>query len=110
MHNPMQNNEKPQGKLDQALAALRAEQPEPGAIEAASERVRERLSQESHNRIMSSQAGLNNGCGNVRMLLPQYRAGQLSASKALLVKDHLYECVSCRKEEIGRAHVWTPVT
>ncbi len=38
------------------------------------------------------------GCGDVRTLLVQYQAGQLSPARALLVQDHLHECPACRKE------------
>src|SRR5262249_38417948 len=37
-------------------------------------------------------------CADVRELTSQYRAGQLSPARALLVESHLHDCVACRRE------------
>src|SRR5262245_61332696 len=89
-----------QASLDQAVAALRAEQPESDAVRVAGERVWQRLSEDS-----AGSAALNSirGCDDVRSLLSQYRSGRLSGAQNLLVESHLHECVACRHEaETGK--------
>jgi hypothetical protein len=36
-------------------------------------------------------------CTDFQSLIPDFKAGRLPESRALLVKDHLHECVACRK-------------
>src|SRR5438270_4276553 len=93
MKHPSQN---PKEKLDQALASVRAEQPDSQTMSAAAERVWQRVSQElsAPNRQVES----IRGCEDVRALLLQYRAGQLTPARALLVESHLHDCVACRRE------------
>src|SRR5258707_215671 len=87
--------------LEQALTALRAEQPEAETIQAASERVWQRLQEAST--AQSPQLNSIRGCDDVRSLLPQYREGQLSVARVMLVEAHLHECVACRREaETGK--------
>lgn len=82
--------------LKQAVAALRAEKPEAETIEAASEKVWQRLTESAAS--AGTAVDSIHGCHDVRLLLPQYRGGQLSPAKALLVNAHLHECVACRRE------------
>src|SRR5215470_623260 len=82
--------------LKQAVAALRAEKPEAETIEAASEKVWQRLTESAA--LAGTAVDSIHGCHDVRLLLPQYRGGQLSPAKALLVNAHLHECVACRRE------------
>lgn len=91
---------KPKEILEQAVAAMRAEAPEPQVMEAAGERVWQRLNEDQ---ATVGDFGAIAGCNDVLRLLVQYRSGQLSAARALLVEAHLHECVACRKEaESGR--------
>jgi predicted anti-sigma-YlaC factor YlaD len=83
--------------LDEAVTALRAEQPPAEAMTAAGERVWQRLSQENTAKIVVQQGSIR-GCEGVRQLLPQYRAGTLAAARATLVEAHLHECPACRRE------------
>ena len=85
-----------QASLEHAVRALRGEQPEAEAIQAAGERVWQRLRQERE----TAQLTVNSirGCDDVKTLLPQYRLGQLAPPRALLVEAHLHECVDCRGE------------
>src|SRR6266567_3427842 len=88
--------------LDQAIAALRADQPKTETIHAASERVWQRVSQEVSSATAEGVDSLR-GCDDGRTLLLQYRGGQLTPARALLVEAHLHECVACRREaETGK--------
>src|SRR5262249_27596951 len=91
----MKHNDKDvQAHLDDAITEIKEQQPEAGTIRAASERVWKNLRQEiaAEPRVATS----IRGCDDVRSLLPQYRSGQLSPARALLVEAHLHECVACR--------------
>ena len=92
----MKHNEKNvQANLEQAVTGMREQQPEAGTIRAASERVWKNLHDEiaAEPRVATSISG----CEDVRSLLPQYRDGQLSPARALLVEAHVHECVACRR-------------
>jgi hypothetical protein len=73
--------------LEQAIAGIRDEPVDPAVIEAAASRVRERLAQ--HATLRS--------CEDFQALMPDYRAGNLSPARALLLQDHTHECVACYK-------------
>ena len=73
--------------LEQAIAEIRGEAPDPALIEAAAGRVRQRLAQ--HATLHT--------CADFQALIPDYRAGTLSPARALLLKDHTHECVACYK-------------
>lgn len=104
-----ENNSKKE--LERAITAMR-EEPDQQVMQAAGQRVWQRLSEEAQAGMQPSMAGSIRGCGDIRSLLVQYRAGNLAAAKALLVADHLRECVACRKEfeQEDRSTVlpWTP--
>src|SRR6476619_3665053 len=88
--------------LDHALSAMRAEQPDHPTMNAAGERVWQRVSQEAAFPSTAQVVSIR-GCEDVRSLLPQYRNGTLAPARALLVESHLHECVSCRREaETGK--------
>jgi FecR protein/Putative zinc-finger len=89
------NFQDPKERLEQAMAALRAEQPDRETMNAAGERVWQRVSQEIAAAPLRQIETIRN-CADVLELLPQYRAGQLTAARALLVESHLHDCVSCR--------------
>ncbi len=74
-------------RLEQAIADIREEDIDPAVIEAAASRVRERLAQ--HATLRS--------CEDFQALMPDYRAGNLSPARALLLQDHTHECVACYK-------------
>src|ERR1019366_1471223 len=73
--------------LEQAIAEIRGEAIDPAVIEAAAGRVQARLAQ--HHTLHT--------CADFQALIPDYRAGKLSAARALLLKDHTHECVACYK-------------
>jgi ferric-dicitrate binding protein FerR (iron transport regulator) len=89
-------------RLDHALTAMRAEQPDNETMNAAGERVWQRVSQVA-SFASTAQVESIRGCEDVRTLLPQFRNGQLIPARALLVESHLHECVACRREaETGK--------
>lgn len=93
----MRYQENPKEKLEQAVTALRQERTDAETMQRASDRVWQRLSTELQNGDAPQLESIR-GCGDVRSLLVQYHAGNLSPARALLVRDHLQECPGCRKE------------
>ncbi len=84
--------------LERAIAEIREETVAQDVIDAAAARVWERISAPT----AASAAGFIRGCEDFRALMPDYRAGLLNAARTLLLKDHLNECVECRKEYGGK--------
>ena len=85
-------------QLEQAMQEIRNQSPDDAVVEAAATRVWARLAEAaSHEPIR--------GCAGFQAMLPDYRAGRLSEARATLVKDHLHECVACRKVYEGRVAV-----
>src|SRR6266853_694172 len=87
----------PNEQLDQALSAMRAEQPASDVMSSAGERVWQLVSQEASLPIGAPVESIR-GCDDIRKLLPDYRSGQLVPARALLVESHLHDCVACRRE------------
>ncbi|MGZ4897701.1 MAG: hypothetical protein ACXVJ0_14660, partial [Candidatus Angelobacter sp.] len=73
----------PGEQLDHALTAMRAEQPDNETMNAAGDRVWQRVSQEASFASPAQIVSIR-GCEDVRTLLPQYRSGQLAPARALL--------------------------
>jgi hypothetical protein len=80
--------------LEQAVAEIRNDAVDPAVVEAAAARVWARL---AHQQIRS--------CSDFQALIPDYRAGKLAPARALLLEDHLHECVACRRVFEGRVTV-----
>jgi hypothetical protein len=78
-------------RLDRELEAIRQEPVADEMIRGAAARVLRHL-----------QEGAIRGCADFQALVADYRAGRLSPARALLVRDHLHECVKCRKAAEGR--------
>lgn len=90
-------DERDRAALDRAVAAIR-EEPLPESAETAGHRVWARLSQEmAATEPTGGPHGRIEGCGGFQALLPAYRRGELPEARALLVRDHVQECVACRK-------------
>jgi ferric-dicitrate binding protein FerR (iron transport regulator) len=81
-------------KLDEAVAAVRDEQPPAGAADAAAARAWTRVAQEAG--IQEAAVESIRGCADVQALFPALRQSALPPARALLVEDHLRECASCR--------------
>ena len=88
-------------ELEKAMPEIRDDSPDPAVVEAAAARVWARLAEaaasSSHEHIR--------GCADFQAMLPDYRAGRLLEARATLLKDHLHECVACRKVYEGRVAV-----
>jgi len=84
--------------LDQAIAEIRDSTLDAGAERAAGDQVWKQLSAAVRERAEEQGAGRSiRDCSGFQTLIPAYVAGALSDTKALLVKDHVGECISCRR-------------
>jgi hypothetical protein len=91
--------------LDSAVETMRNDIPAQKHVQEAGARVWSRLQSVD----IATDVEQIRGCADVRRLLPGFLAGQLSASRSLLVDDHLRECHDCREvAHSGSAHqvVW----
>ncbi|HUG53268.1 MAG TPA: FecR domain-containing protein, partial [Vicinamibacteria bacterium] len=79
--------------LDDAVAAVREDAPAAGVAEEAASRVFERI---APRMAAAGATATIEGCADVRALLPAHRRQELGSARALLVDDHLRECVACR--------------
>ena len=85
--------------LEQAMNEIRGDSADPAVIEAAAARVWARLAAET---AQHKPAEHIRGCADFQALIPEYRAHRLPEARATLLKDHLHECVACRKVYEGR--------
>lgn len=88
--------------LLQAISELREEQPDEKALSASAERVWQRLQAGEGDALTTSTAQPIRGCADIRDSLPALRKKELAPARALIVEDHLRECVSCRSYAQGR--------
>src|SRR5882672_843534 len=86
--------------LDQAISELRGEKPDAKALAASTERVWKRL--QTGEAVATSSAQPIRGCADIRSLLPAFNRQEFPPARALIVKNHLRECVSCRSYAYGR--------
>ncbi|MBV8903654.1 MAG: FecR domain-containing protein, partial [Acidobacteriia bacterium] len=77
--------------LESAISQIRAEPIPDAVVDAAAERVWQRLTAE-----MEQPGSRIPDCAGFQTLFPDLRTGRLSEARALLVRDHLRECVVCR--------------
>src|ERR1039457_1583231 len=80
--------------LEQAMIEIRDDAVDPAVMEAAAARVWASLAAQCHAPLHT--------CADFQALIPEFKAGNLPAARALLVKDHLHECVACRRVYEGR--------
>ncbi len=80
--------------LEQAMMEIREDTVDAAVIEAAAARVWANLAAQCHAPLHS--------CEDFQALIPEFKAGRLAEARALLVKDHLHECVACRRVYEGR--------
>ena len=81
--------------LEQAVSEIRDEAPDAAVIEAAASRVWARLA--SQVAELPAPNHHIRGCADFQALIPDYRAGRLPQARLTLLKDHLNQCVVCRK-------------
>jgi hypothetical protein len=80
--------------LEQAMIEIRDDAVDAAVVEAAAARVWANLAAQCHAPMHT--------CTDFQALIPEFKAGHLPAARALLVKDHLHECVACRRVYEGR--------
>src|SRR2546429_2111205 len=85
--------------LEQAISELRAQEPDAKTLSLSAQRVWQRL-QTGQGAISAVQ--VIRGCADIRSLLPAFHRQELPQARALIVRDHLRECVSCRSYASGR--------
>ncbi len=88
--------------LDRAISELRGEQPDAKTLSASAERVWQRLQAGEGEDAATSALQPIRGCADIRSLLPAFRRQELPPARALIVEDHLRECVTCRSYAYGR--------
>src|SRR6266852_2008250 len=89
-------------RLDQAISELRGEQPDAKTLAASAERVWQKLQAGMGEEGASNALQPIRGCADIRALLPAFHRQGLPTTRALIVQDHLRECVSCRSYAHGR--------
>lgn len=94
---------KQDANLEQAISELRAEQPDAKALAASAERVWQKLQDAAGEEILANADHPIRSCADIRALLPAFHGHELVPARALIVEDHLRECVSCRAYAHGRA-------
>jgi len=91
--------------FDRAVRALRDDVPGAAEIAASAHHSAEALGIEYQH---SAATGTIQNCEGVRLLLGEYRAGELPEAKAMLVKAHLADCGECLRVYRQSAKVdWT---
>jgi hypothetical protein len=90
-------------RLDQAISELRAEQPDAKTLSASAEHVWQKLQEGLGEEAATSTLQPIRGCADIRALLPAFHQQELPPARALIVEDHLRECVSCRSYAHGRS-------
>src|SRR6266568_4993493 len=88
--------------LEQAISELRAQEPDSKTLSVSAERVWQRLQTGEGAEVATSAVQLIRGCADIRSLLPAFHRQELPQARALIVRDHLRECVSCRSYASGR--------
>ncbi|HTQ61448.1 MAG TPA: FecR domain-containing protein [Candidatus Solibacter sp.] len=88
--------------LEQAISELRDDQPDARTLSASAERVWQKLQAAQGEDSAADVLQSIRGCEDIRALLPAFHQRELPPARALLVEDHLRECVSCRSYEHGR--------
>jgi hypothetical protein len=93
---------KQDANLDRAISELRGEQPDAQTLSASAERVWQRLQTGEDQEAATNVLQPIRGCADIRLLLPAFHQHELPPARALIVEDHLRECVSCRSYVYGR--------
>jgi len=111
-----QHNEKPGNtpvnpdqELQNTITDISREPVDANGIEQASLRVWSRLSEEMQATGSAAEVGRINGCEEFSALLPAYRDASLTPARALLMQDHLRECIFCRKKNQEFVHAGSRV-
>lgn len=84
--------------FEQAVTEIRNQPIDDAAVEAAAARVWARLQAEA----LAVQPPHIADCAGFQALFGDLRANRLDAARATLLRDHLHECVACRRVYEGR--------
>ena len=90
-------------RLDQAISELRGEQPDAKTLAASAEHVWQKVQAGLGEEATAGALQSIRGCADIRAMLPAFHQQELPPARALIVEDHLKECVSCRSFAHGRA-------
>jgi FecR-like protein/putative zinc finger protein len=90
-------------RLDQAISELRVEQPDAKTLSASAARVWQKLQAGVGEEATARALQPIRGCADIRRMLAAFHQQELPPARALIVEDHLRECVSCRSYAHGRA-------
>ncbi|HXJ06775.1 MAG TPA: FecR domain-containing protein [Candidatus Acidoferrum sp.] len=93
---------KQDANLDQAISHLRGEELDSKTLTASAERVWQKLQAAEGAEAAASSLQPIRGCADIRSLVPAFHRHELPPARALIVEDHLRECVSCRSFAHGR--------
>jgi FecR-like protein/uncharacterized protein DUF3352/putative zinc finger protein len=85
--------------LDQIIAEIRADGVDDRVVEQAAGRVWSRVSQLLPSTAATAPAHIDKirSCADFQALMPAYLNKALSEARALLLEDHVHECVACRQ-------------
>lgn len=83
--------------LDQAVAAVRNQEPDPSTVDEALRRAAEAIASPSAQVAVDDAPVVLRGCADIQSLVPAFVGGGLSSARALLVEDHTRSCVPCRR-------------
>jgi len=89
--------------LEQAISQLRDEQPDAKTLAVSAERVWKKLQDAAGEGMLADAGQPIRSCADIRGLLPAFYGQELPPARALIVEDHLRECISCRSYAHGRA-------
>lgn len=82
-----------EARLNEAIAAVRADEPNIESLSASADRIACRLGVLNTRDLLAG--AIIENCEDVRHLMPAYRAGTLSSARKLLVDAHLHDCGPC---------------
>ena len=85
--------------LERALTEIRTEDIPDPVVTAAAARVWARVSEAEPTEHAAEHI---RSCADFQSLIPDFRAGRLPEARALLLRDHLHECVACRRVFEGK--------
>jgi ferric-dicitrate binding protein FerR (iron transport regulator) len=100
--------EKQNPALEQAISGIRDESLPEYVVDAAAARVWHRLAAVGLPSALTAPAEHISGCEGFQALFADLRGGRLPESRELLVKDHLRECVACRRAFEGKVISFAP--
>lgn len=88
---------RPEEMLEQAIAQIRQETPDPAVEASAVQRVWTKLSPGTAPAAGPAPVERIRACADFQALIPAFLAGSLPPARTLLVQDHTRSCVACWK-------------